>query len=180
MKKIFVIAILCIGLSSCSSSSTDATNTTEYSAQWFTMNVPKTWLPVESKELPSIQNGKIELALTAATEISAGFSNNLVVLSENINETTTSLKYAITNYVRTTWTVQEYTKLKEDDFKYSDNDEWKIYIFEAKYWQNTPIRKFIQTAKICNKKAYLMTIWIWVDNSDVAKYENLLKSFKCK
>jgi len=178
MKKILLLVLTSILLASCWSTTVDDTNTTTYEWNLFKMNVPKSWAKVDSKELPNVNHGKLELALTS-TEISAGFANNLVVISEDLQDNTTSLKYSITNYIRTTWSVQEYLKLNEENFKFSDEDESKLYTFEAKYNSQTPKRKFLQTAKICDKKAYLITIWINTDNTGVSKYEALLKSFAC-
>ena len=178
MKKILILSSLLIALTSCGSSTSSDTATKAFTGTWFTMNVPSTWVSVEQKTLPNTKNGKIELALTSS-EIAAGFANNLVILSEDLSENSTSVKYAITNYVRTTWSVQDFTKLNESDFTFGDEDPGKLYTFEAKYSTQTPKRKFLQTAKICNKKAYLVTIWINLDNNNVAKYEELLKSFNC-
>lgn len=178
MKKIIFLALTAILLSSCWTTTTNDGTTKAYEWNQFKLNVPKAWTQVDQKELPNINNGKLELALTS-TEITAWFANNLVIISEDLQNTTTSLKYWITNYIRTTWSVQEYTKLNEESFKFSDNDESKLYTFEAKYNTQTPKRKFLQTAKICDKKAYLLTIGINLDNTGITKYETLLKSFSC-
>jgi hypothetical protein len=56
-----------------------------------------------------------------------------------------------------------------------------IYIFQAKYSEETPILNFIQTAYICkNNKAFFLTIALPLDIKDTAKYEKMLSSFKCK
>ena len=178
MKKLPILAVLALILTSCWSTTTDS-NTKAYSWSGFTMNVPSAWINVEKQALPQIQNWNIELALTS-TDIKAWFANNLVVLSESVQEWTTSVKYSIVNYVRATWAVKQYTKTDDIDFKFQDNDEGKMYVFDAKYTDATPMRKFIQTAKVCWKKAYLMTIGLNIDNTTVTKYEDLLKSFACK
>lgn len=178
MKKLFALACATIILTSCGTTTTDDATTKVYTWNQFKMNVPKAWTQVDQKELPNINNGKLELALTSA-EITSWFANNLVVISEDLQTVTTSLKYSITNYIRTTWSVQEYVKLNEENFKFSDDDESKLYTFEAKYNTQTAKRKFLQTAKICDKKAYLITIGINLDNVGITKYEALLKSFSC-
>lgn len=176
MKKIITSLLAIFILNACSSSSD--TNTKSFKWTWYTINIPSSWINVNDKEMPNPWNWKIELALTSS-EISAWFANNMIILSEDLNSEITSSSYSITNYVRTTWSVKDYTKLEEKDFKFSDNDEWKIYVFEAKYNLETPKRKFIQTAKVCDKKAYLMTIWINLDNENTSKYQSLLQSFEC-
>lgn len=178
MKKIIFLSLIATFIASCWTS-TDDTLTTKYDWTWFSMNIPKSWVKVEQSGLPSTKNWKIELALTSS-EINAWFANNLVILSEDIVNKTTSSKYSIANYVRTTWSVNSYTKLSETNYTFADKDETIIYTFEAKYSNETPKRKFIQTAKICWNKAYLMTIWINLDNNATSKYEDLFKSFECK
>lgn len=178
MKKILIVLFASFILVSCWSSTTDDTNTKTYEWSLFKINIPKAWTQVDWKDLPTVNNGKVELALTSS-EISAWFANNLVIVSEDLQDDTTSLKYVMTNYLRTTWSVQEYTKINEQDIKFSDDDESKLYTFEAKYNLQTPKRKFLQTAKVCNKKAFLLTIGVNLDNSSLSKYENLLKSFTC-
>lgn len=178
MKKLFILLFCLTIVSSCWTSTSDtATKTFEWT--WFNINIPSSWINVESKDIPNPQNGKIELALTSS-EISTWFANNMVILSEELKEVTDSKWYAITNYLRTTWSVLEFIKLNETNFNFIDKDEGKMYTFEAKYNTETPKRKFIQTAKVCDKKAYLITIGISLDITDVSKYENLLKSFECK
>lgn len=178
MKKIILITLIPLLLASCGSTTTDDANTKTYEWNQFKIDIPKAWTQVEGKELPNVNNGKIELALTS-TEITAWFANNLVIISEDLQDTTTSMKYSNTNYIRTTWSVQEYVKLNEEEFKFSDDDSSKLYTFEAKYNTQTSKRKFLQTAKICSKKAYLLTIGINLDNTSISKYESLLKSFAC-
>lgn len=178
MKKIFILLFCLAIVSSCWTATTDST-TKSYTGTWFKINIPSSWINVESNDIPNPQSGKIELALTSS-EISTWFANNMVILSEDLKETITSKSYAMTNYIRTTWSVLEYIKLNETNFSFIDNDEGKMYTFEAKYNTETPKRKFIQTAKVCGKKAYLMTIGISLDITDTSKYESLLKSFECK
>lgn len=181
-KKILLATFCTLLITSCWSSSTTTVDnaTTSYSWNWFKMTVPKSWVEVEQNELPAIAHGKIELALTSA-ELAAWFANNLNIASEPITNESNSVKYAITNYIRTSWVVKEFTKVNETNFNFIDKEEWKIYTFDAKYNLNTPIRSFFQTAKICDSKAYLITIWVSVDDRKTKPtiYENLLKSFEC-
>jgi hypothetical protein len=81
-----------------------------------------------------------------------------LILSDDLYEETTSKKYAIVNYAYTTSSYLEFLKLKEESIEFPDKDNSILYFFEAKYNLETAKRKFIQTAKVCNKKVYLITI----------------------
>lgn len=179
MKKVIISIFLLFTLVSCWTSDTTDSNTKSFQWNWFNIKIPSSWIQEEINNLPALKNWKVELALTSS-DINAGFANNMVILSEGITNNITSVKYSEINYIRTTWVVIDYKKLDEKLVKFQDNDEWKIYIFEAKYWTQTPKRKFLQVAKICNKKAYLATIGLNLDNDSLSKYEDLLKSFECK
>jgi hypothetical protein len=79
-------------------------------------------------------------------------------LSDDLYEETTSKKYSIVNYAYTTNSYLEFLKLKEESIEFPDKDTSVLYFFEAKYNLQTAKRKFLQTAKVCNKKVYLITI----------------------
>ena len=46
----------------------------------------------------------------------------------------------------------EYTKLDSKEIIIEDEEESLLYIFEAKYNMETPKLKFLQTARVCNRK----------------------------
>jgi len=52
-----------------------------------------------------------------------------------------------------------------------DSKKTKIYEFEAKYSENTPILKFLQTGIICDNKSFLITIAIEKSNTNIERYE---------
>ena len=173
---IFAILTTVLLLTSCWWTATD-NSLKEHLWDGFKINVPNWWIEVEESTLPKIQNWKINLWMTS-TELTAWFANNIVITSDDIFTDTTSLKYIITNYVRSSGELNSFTKLSETEFDFKDWDKWKIYTFEAKYNNETPKRKFLQTAKLCNKKAYLITIWLNLDKT-TSEYENVLKTFEC-
>ena len=55
-----------------------------------------------------------------------------------------------------------------------------VYKFEARYSNKTPKVKVLQTAYICKKKAYIITISLSNTIIEIDKYEGILKTFKCK
>lgn len=184
--KVIVFAVIAaFSLASCGTSTDTSVTLTSHKGAGFTMDVPKTWIPVESKSLPIPKNGSIALALTSP-DISSGFASNLVVLKDQISVATgsgayTSKKYSIVNYTLTTGKYQEFTKLDEKEIVFPDNDSANLYIFEAKYNSTTPKQKFIQSAKICGNQVYLITVGLGASATAVSttKYESLVKSFTC-
>jgi hypothetical protein len=64
---------------------------------------------------------------------------------------------------------------------FTDDEASVLYIFEAKYNQDTPSLKFLQTAYVCGQnKAFLLTIAVSKSVRDLSRYEQLLSSFNCK
>jgi len=142
------------------------------------MTVPSAWQEVDSLSLPTPKSGAVALALTS-TEIKSGFANNLTVLVDDLSEDITSDKYATLNYKLTSGKYLEVTKLDEKSITFPDTNISTLYIFEAKYNASSTKQKFLQTAHVCDKKVYLITIGVALDTKDTAKYETLAKSFQC-
>ncbi|MFZ4462113.1 MAG: hypothetical protein ACOYN2_06595 [Patescibacteria group bacterium] len=182
MKNILLVTSLALLLVSCGSTDTSNVNLSKFEGKNFSIEVPKTWTKVEDAQLPKPKNGTIMLALTS-TDISSGFANNLLVLKDTLQSGSdpamTSRKYAVINSALTNGNYKAYTKLSDATFKYTDNDEGLITTFEAQYNDATPKQKFLQTAKICGKDVYLMTIGLAYSTSDTAKYEAIFKTFTC-
>lgn len=189
MKKIILFLFLTIFLFSCFSSSSTVTNTTItttwltlYENKEFTMSLPSNWDILSStwNILPKPKNWEISLA-ASSSELNYGFSNNLLILSQKLDKQVSSLDFSILNNVWSTREYLEYIKLEAKNFNFSDWDKSKLYIFEARYNITTPKLKFMQIWKICNiSKAYLLTIALATDIKDTSKYEEILKTFKCK
>jgi hypothetical protein len=56
-----------------------------------------------------------------------------------------------------------------------------LYIFEAKYSEQTPVVQYLQTAYICkNNKAFFITLALPLDIKDTTKYQEMIASFECK
>lgn len=179
MKKILFITLTFFLVSCGSTSPISDANVKSFSWSWFSVNIPSSWSIVNKSQIPSVKSWKIELAVSSS-DISSWFANNLIIVSEKLNEKITSLKYWIINYALTTWNYLQFTKLDEKTISFSDSDTSNLYIFEAKYNTTTPLRKFLQTSKVCGNQVYLITIWLSIDITDTTKYEDLTKSFNCK
>lgn len=188
MKKsrFFALATLALAplfLASCGSGSTDTASLTTFKGDGFSIDVPKSWIAKESKEVPTPKNGTVALAMTSS-DISSGFANNLLVLKDTLTvdekgEKMTSKKYSVVNQALTTGKYEEYTKLDEKEITFADSDVSNLYVFEAKYNRDTPKKRFVQAAKVCDDKVYLITVGVELNSGSTAKYESLAKSFQC-
>lgn len=182
MKKIFISLFFVFLLSSCfsSSSTTDTSTLTDFSGSWFTVSVPKTWSVIDnkSKTLPSPKDSFIVLA-ASSSEVKYWFANNMLVLEANLAKSTDSKTYSDLNNIGSSKTYKNYLKLDKKDFTFTDWVISSLYVFQAKYNETTPNLKFIQTAHLCNDKAYLITVALNIDIKDTSKYEDMLKTFKC-
>ncbi len=179
MRIFFLVALLF--LSSCSLPvGTDTTQSSLIPYDWgqFTIQVPKSWNEAKKQDIPLPKNGTVVLAYVSP-EITNGFSNNLLIIKEKLTGLMSSKKYSELNHIQTTKSYLEYTKLLDSSILFSDGDESKVYGFEARYNQNTPRKKFLQTSKICTDTVYLMTVSISLEK-DITKYKEILQSFTCK
>lgn len=149
-----------------------------HTSSWFSMQVPASWSANTGTLLWSPKTGSIELMLVSA-EVRYGFSNNLVIMKDSLNGIITSLKYAELNSVQTSRNYLEYAKVQNDPILFSDSDNSRVTVFEAKYNPNTPKLKFIQTAKVCGTDVYLIHFAIALDKSP-DPYISLAKTFTCE
>lgn len=182
IKKIFIIISL-LFLFSCSDSTSNENEwLVNVDKTDFSISIPNNWEIIENTQniLPKPNNWKIELAV-ASSVLKWWFKNNLLILSDSLNKFTTSKDFSMLNNVWASKDYIEYTKLSSKNLIFDDEEESILYIFEAKYNYDSPKLKFMQTAHICNQnKAFFFTIAIPTSVTDISKYENLLKSFKCK
>lgn len=184
MKKLFILFLVVFLLFSCSSKEKISNKSwlELFSNENFSILVPSKWRKIENNDkiLPKPKFWNIELAMTA-NEVRYGFSNNMLILSQNLNKMITSKSFSILNNVWSTKEFLEYTELDKQNIKLDSQDESIAYIFEAKYNASTPKLKYFQMWVVCDyKKAYLITIAISTDIKDNSWYLEILKSFKCK
>lgn len=184
MFKKYLILFVVFIFTSCSS---DTQSTWENSLKWvenknFDFKIPWNWEIIEDKEniLPKAKEGNIELAATS-TSISNGFSNNLLILSDDLKKLTTSKDYSMLNNMWAETDYLEYKKISTNDITFADGEVSLVYEFEARYNLDTPKLKFIQTASVCNKtKWYFITIALPTSVTDISRYIELLSTFSCK
>lgn len=144
--------------------------------------IPKEWtvLKNDDNSIPKPKSWEVTLA-SHSNNITYWFSDSLIVLSQNLNKVITSSDYSILNNVWATKEYSEYTKLDSKEITFADDDKSQLYIFEAKYNDTTRKLKFLQAGKVCNWTYWnLITVALSTDTKDITKYENAIKSFKCK
>ena len=185
MKKIITTLILVLFLASCSTSSKTQENVSsvqKVEKTYFDINIPSKWTLIDnsSKTLPTPKSWEIVLAWSS-NETTSWFSNNILILSQDLYKPITSKDFSVVNNVWSTKDYVNYEKLDEKTIDFQDKDSSTLYIFEAKYNTQTPNLKFLQIWKVCSyKKWYLLTIAISQDVKDTSKYEQVLNTFKCK
>jgi hypothetical protein len=140
--------------------------------------VPKNWSGSSIEALPNPRIGSI-IAAYVSPDVKAGFSNNLVILQDILANIMTSSRYSELNNIQTTKNYLEYKKITDTPFTFTDGETSRLYVFEARYNENTPKMKFIQTARVCGTKVYLLHFTLSLDKNPEI-YSKLLESFTCK
>ncbi len=142
------------------------------------MLVPKTWTLVKASDVPSPRIGTVEVAYTSP-DVKYGFSNNIIIMHDTLTNIVTSKKYSELNNLQTTKNYLEYTKLRDEDFTFADDEVSRLYVFEARYNATTPLMKFAQVARVCGTDVYLLHVSLTLDKAP-ENYIELLKTFQCK
>lgn len=142
------------------------------------MEVPKTWTESTGALALNPKKGTIELAMISP-EVKYGFSNNLIIMQDELNGLTTSAQYSELNYAQTLRHYLESARVKDESIIFDDTDESHVYVFTAKYNPNTPRLQFIQTAKVCGTTVHFVHFSLALDK-DPDAYIPLLKTLTCK
>ena len=112
---------------------------------------------MESTNIVAPVAGKIELAMRSLVN-KRGFMNNLIILSAPILAEATASEYVSQSML---WASREYLSLAidtDEQFTFSDGEKSRLVIFRAKYNEITEEHLFMQTARICGKTVYLITL----------------------
>jgi hypothetical protein len=180
--RIFALFSLFFLISACSLPGGQTENvpdgTVVFSGTGFSLRVPEDWTPPKSADMPTPVYGKIVYA-SLSPEVKYGFASTLLVIEDELKTPATSRKYSELNNAQTTKNYLEYTKIAEDALLFGDSDESKVYTFEARYNMSTPRLKFVQTAKVCGTKVYLLHAALSLDK-ETKNYIDLFRSFACK
>lgn len=146
----------------------------------FSMIIPSSWEILENinETLPTPANWEIVFD-AKSTKQNDDFYRNILVLKQELSSQISSLDFTIWNHVSAS-DEYFYIKLLSEKNVIIDSKKTKIYQFDARYSDSTPIVKFLQTWIVCDNQAFLITIAIENTNPNAQRYEWLLWSFKCK
>lgn len=72
-----------------------------------------------------------------------------------------------------------YQKVSDKNTTFSDNTTGKVIVFDAQYNEQTPKKRFVQTAKICGTDIYLLT-YALNPQSNTEEAHKLLAQTNCK
>lgn len=184
MLRFFVVLCTLLFVASCGSSSqgnitVDGTSTVTYETEQFSVLLPSTWTSSGTIDnLPIPAHGSVVMAAISPTT-KYNFSNNFIILEDNLLAPASSESYSVTNNQQTVKKYIEYTPVSNEAIIFSDDDHSRVYVFDAKYNSNTPRMRFIQTAKACGTTVYLLHISISLDRN-ASDYIPLMKTFACK
>lgn len=180
MYKKIILFFSLLFLASCGNSENDINgeNSQEFSWSGFVIRLPESWNNSGTTTLPEINNGSVVFS-AVSNEKKYNFSNNIIILSEKLEHIGSSAQYSEINNRSTSKKYNEYSFVKSDSFIFPDSDEWKYFVFDAKYNSNTPKFRFIQTAKMCWTTVFMMNATISID-SDIEKIINIFRTFKCQ
>lgn len=182
-KKVSVLLMSLLFLTSCGSDNTtpEVSGLDTYNGEDYTISIPSNWEVMTDKEniLPEPSEGKIELS-AQAPQPKWGFTNNILILSDELKTFTDSAEYSMANNVWAKRWYTDYLQLDTKEFSFTDGTVSQLYTFEAKYNLETPKLKFLQTAYVCNpNKGFFLTIAINPSIKKTEKYETLLSTFSC-
>lgn len=178
---LLIIASLLL-LTACGETTVDDNGLQLYRWNAYEMRVPASWEQVEKTQMSTPVRGTVELAMRSLVS-NRGFMNNLTVLSDTVqSETATSSEYMRQTML---WASREYlstTIENEESVTFADGTTSALVIFHAKYNEITEEHLFMQTARICGKTVYLITLWLENDTAadTYDRYRPILASFTCK
>lgn len=184
IKKILFLIFSTVLVASCSKNSTETPSVEWKSASvvtgsGFSIAIPSWWSSSGTLEaLGNPQTGKILLAAVSPTK-KYNLANNIIIMEDDLEKIGSSAQYTELNNFQTQKKYSEYSLVTTGPVLFSDSDESKYYVFDAKYNTNAPKVRFIQSAKICGTKAYLIHILL-AAGTNPTEYIPIIKTFTCK
>jgi len=146
----------------------------------YTIKLPASWEQVDITKVSAPIRWKFELAMRSMVN-KRWFMNNIIILSDTLMTEASSGEYARQSMM---WASREYlstTVVADEAIKFDDGTTSQLGIFRAKYNEITEEHLFFQTAKVCRKTVYLITIGLSNDTDPTTydQYRNILASFTC-
>lgn len=180
MKKIISILFGFLFLASCGGNNSEVPGvaTKEFVGSGFVMQLPEKWSTSGSVDGVTSGNGELVLA-SVSPEKKYNFSDNIVVLVDSLNFLGTSKQYSEQNNIKTQKKYLEYANITNGALLFKDSDEGKYYVFRAKYNNSTQKLKFIQTAKVCGTKVFVLHGSMALD-ADANTFADIFRTFECK
>jgi hypothetical protein len=142
--------------------------------------VPASWEEVELSKVSAPIRGTFEMALRSTVN-KRGFMNNITILSDTLMTEVSSGEYARQSMTLAARDYLSMTMKSNEVIKFADGSTSQLGIFNAKYNEVTEEHLFFQTAKVCDKTIYLITIGLSNDTEPELydQYRNVLESFTC-
>jgi len=97
-----------------------------------------------------------------------------------VTSATTSKQYSLAGKTGIENEFYLYKERESGDLEFIDEELSHVSVFEAQYNENTPKLHYIQTSRICNNKAFTVTITVNKEVTDFSRYKTLLSTFQCK
>lgn len=144
-------------LVACGEETVDDSGLMRYRGNTFEIRVPASWENIGSDQLVTPIRGTIELAMRSQVS-NRGFMNNLTILSDDTYTEATASEYLQQSVV---WASKEYLKTtveSQESLEFDDGEKSRLAIYHAKYNEVTEERLFMQTARLCGKRVYLLTL----------------------
>ena len=176
-------SVLMLLLSSCGTTPTapvEDKGLKNYSWIGFSLKVPASWEQVDVDKVSAPIRWKFEFAMRSLVQ-ERGFMNNITILSDDLMTDVSSWEYARQSISLAS---REYLSVKiesEEVMKFADGSTSQLGIFHAKYNEVTEEHLFLQTAKVCGKTVYLLTIGLNNETMETLfdQYKNVLACFTC-
>ena len=108
--------------------------------------------------------------------------NNMIVLSDTLETQVSASEYVAQSMLIASREYMTLTLESEEQIIFGDKTSSRLEIFRAKYNEITEERLFMQTAQICGKKVYLMTLGLENDTpvEKYSQYTSIFSSFTCQ
>lgn len=178
----WLCVLCCLLLVGCGTTTTveEDSGLMKYSWIWFTIKVPASWEKVDVGQIAAPIRGTFEFAMRSIVN-KRGFMNNITILSDTMMTEASSGEYARQSML---WASREYfsmTTESDESIKFADGTTSQLWIFRAKYNEVTEEHLFFQTAKVCDKTVYLITLGLSNDTEATTydQYRKILASFTC-
>lgn len=181
MKKNILFLLFSLFLASCGQSNSQISGLSmkEFTGSGFTLQIPEKWTTSDNAgDLPAPANGKIVLT-SVSPDKKYNFSSNILVIEDTPGYLGTSTQYSEQNNLRTQNKYLEYQQIEKSDILFGDSDASKYFVFQAKYNNQTQKLKFVQTAKFCGPRIYLLHASMALD-ADAKTFVDIFRTFSCK